>query len=124
MQQLFTKSIFLLPLVAHSNARAIRARSPTSNFAAGCNGYTSPEFLCINRYGSTLPLDFQRVVDNNIADPDTYASTSVPGDASFKRVNNATFLIWDEGQASQILGPNPTYDFMFAIAESGHEAPV
>lgn len=111
-------------LTSSASAHALTARSPNSPVNAECSSYSSPEFACIHRYGSSLPMDFQRIVKNNISSPDIFPSTSVPSDPSFQDVAKATFLIWDEERAAEILGPNPSYDFMFTISEAGHEAPV
>lgn len=92
--------------------------------AKKCAKYPFPEVICINRYGSSLPSEFQRVVKNYISDPDTYASTSVPSDSSFNKVADADFLVWDEARGSEILGANPSLDYMFTLEAVGHEAPV
>lgn len=89
-----------------------------------CTTYTGPQFVCINRYASLMPPVFQRVVVNDISKPDTFPSTKIPSDRAFQKVAGATFLIWDEKRAADVLGTTPTYDFMFAVSEGGHEAPV
>lgn len=78
----------------------------------------------MSRYGTSLPPDFQRVVKNDIRESDTYASTSVPSDSSFKNVADADFLVWDEARGSGVLGANPSLDYMFTLDPVGHEAPV
>ena len=89
-----------------------------------CTNYTGPQFVCMNRYASLMPPVFQRVVDDDISNPDTFPSTKIPSDKAFQKVANATFLIWDEKGAAGVLGSNPRYDFMFSVSGSGHEAPV
>jgi hypothetical protein len=92
--------------------------------ASACSNYSFPDVVCIQRYGSVMAPGFYRAVQDIIGDADTYASTMDPGDPSFKSVANSSFIVWDEQQASSILGPAPTLDYMFTITEDMHEAPV
>lgn len=102
----------------------IRSSGYDTPVARKCAKYPFPEVICINRYGTSLSPEFERVVKNDISDPDTYASTSVPSDSSFKTVADADFLVWDEARASDILGANPSLDYLFTLDPVGHEAPV
>lgn len=92
--------------------------------AAACSGYAFPYVICVRRYGSLIRGDFKRKVRRVRGDTDTYQSTSMPGDPSFKYVANATFLIFDEARGREILGKTPTLDFMFSLESDAHEAPV
>ncbi|KAF9637612.1 lactonohydrolase [Lasiodiplodia theobromae] len=112
----------------HSIALAIFGATASAATADGvarkCSSYPFPEFVCMHRYGSVLPLDFVRTENLTFGQQTTYGSTLVPNDPSFSNVANATFLVWDEKLAQEILGENPVYEFMFKIDESIHEAPV
>lgn len=92
--------------------------------AAACENYTFPHVTCVRRYGSVIRGDFLRKVRNVIGDTDTYSSTAMPEDPSFKYVANATFLIFEEERAREILGKTPALEFMFSLTEDAHEAPV
>ena len=87
-----------------------------------CAGYEFPHVICINRYGSVIKGDFERRVLDGSAD--SYASTSTPGDSSFGFASQATFLVFDPARGRQILGPSPTFDFMFSLPNLTHEGPV
>ncbi|KAE8380405.1 hypothetical protein BDV26DRAFT_290490 [Aspergillus bertholletiae] len=89
-----------------------------------CTGYSFPRVACMYRYGSKMPLDFYRKASLDISNVDTYASTEVANDASFKQVGNATFLVWDPKRGIEVLGSDPAYDIVFSISTGGHEAPV
>ena len=88
----------------------------------GCAGYEFPHVVCINRYGSVIKGDFERKVLDGSAD--SYASTLTPGDSSFGFVSEATFIVFDPVRGRQILGPSPTFDFMFSLPNLTHEGPV
>ncbi|KAL8992898.1 MAG: hypothetical protein Q9169_006752 [Polycauliona sp. 2 TL-2023] len=38
--------------------------------------------------------------------------------------DEADFLVFDQERASEILGPSPSYEFIFEVSEAVHEAPV
>ncbi|PGH17652.1 hypothetical protein AJ79_01014 [Helicocarpus griseus UAMH5409] len=113
------KSIFLqaASLVSITAAQA-------SSLVTPCEGYSTPDVVCIDRYGSVMPGNFIRRVRNVMGDADTYGSTSVPDDPSFSDVANATFVVWDRQAAPGILGKEPQLEFMFEIPMQPHEAPV
>ena len=79
--------------------------------------------VCINHYSSVMPIPFFRKLSEVITE-DTYASTSVPSDPSFKLVGTANFLVFDQAAALDILGPNPSLDFIFPTSPYIHEGPV
>ncbi|KAI9779170.1 MAG: hypothetical protein M1839_007705 [Geoglossum umbratile] len=85
-------------------------------------GPSSTSIVCINRYGAALPYHFFR--SPNGTSEDTYGQTSVPADPSFAQVAAADFLVFDRVRGLQLLGPHPTYEYMFAVPEAIHEAPV
>ena len=78
----------------------------------------------MHRYASLMPPVFQRVVVDDIGHADTFPSTKIPSDGAFDEVANATFLIWDEKRAADVLGSNPSYEVVFRVSDAGHEAPV
>lgn len=103
---------------------ALSVTSAIHSVVQNCTQYSGPQFVCMYRYASLMPPVFQRVVVDDISNPDTFPATIIPSDGAFQKVANATFLIWDENRAAEILGSNPTYEFVFPISKAGHEAPV
>ena len=93
-----------------------------TNIANECPEYAFPHVICIHRHGSVIQGDFSRNPLNGI--DDTYTSTSIPNDPSFTLAKKAKFLIFDPLNATHILGPNPTLDFMFKLPDATHEGPV
>lgn len=82
-----------------------------------------PNVVCINKYASVMPYHFFRNIANGTSSP-TFSSTSVPNDTSFALVDKADFLVFDQKRGQEILGSNPSYDFIFHVANAVHEAPV
>lgn len=82
-----------------------------------------PNVFCIQKYASVIPYHFFRNISNGTSSP-TFGSTSVPNDTSFALVDKAEFLVFDRDRGLEILGTNPTYDFVFKVSEAVHEAPV
>jgi hypothetical protein len=115
MHPLAIVALSLLPTTPYGN--------PLPAVAGPCSGYSFPDITCINRYGAVLVPGFYREVHNEIGDADSYSSTTV-GDPSFRSVSKATFLVWDPDQAAAILGETPTFEYMFSIPRTPHEAPV
>lgn len=62
-----------------------------------------------------MPYHFFRMPSSNGTFEDTYASTQVPDDTSFKLVGQADFLVFDKKRGLDLLGPNPSNDFMFLV---------
>lgn len=85
--------------------------------------HPSKEVLCINRYAAVMPYHFHR--DAHSSPSAAYEDTQISADPSFgASVGAASFLVFDERRGREILGPNPTYEFMFEVTEAVHEAPV
>ena len=93
--------------------------------------------LCINKYASVMPYHFFRAVSNGTSQPTfgstsvpngtsqpTFGSTSVPNDASFAQLRNADFLVFDRKRGLELLGSNPSYEYVFHVNGAVHEAPV
>lgn len=97
-------------------------RGVVSPLAQECNP-SLPGVLCINKYASVMPYHFYREVYTATSEP-TYGDTSVPNDTSFAQVNNADFLVFDRQRGLELLGPKPSYEFVFKVPPSVHEAPV
>ncbi|KAL8942657.1 MAG: hypothetical protein Q9211_001303 [Gyalolechia sp. 1 TL-2023] len=74
-------------------------------------------------YASVMPYHFFRNISNGTSGP-TFGSTSVPNDTSFGLIDKADFLVFDQQRGLEILGSNPSYDFVFEVSEAVHEAPV
>ena len=84
-----------------------------------------PKVVLVNRYASLLPLDFRRPSDNATDSRDgTFRKTQVPGDPTFALIQPADFVVFDEVQGVEILGSNPTYEFVSSLTPAVHEAPV
>lgn len=62
-----------------------------------------------------MPYHFFRMPSSNGSFEDTYASTKVPNDTTFGLVAQAKFLVFDEKRGLELLGPNPSNDFMFLV---------
>lgn len=82
-----------------------------------------PRVLCINQYASVMPYPFFRNISNGTSNP-PFPSTFVPNDPSFAKVEDAEFLIFDFHRGLEILGSEPSYEFVFEVSEAVHEAPV
>jgi sugar lactone lactonase YvrE len=92
--------------------------------AQPCEGYPFPEVVCLYRYGAVLPGNFSRFAINNNHAPDAYRHTEVPDDPSFENVDKAEFIVYDKSALATVLGPNPTYEYMYTVPPAVHEAPV
>lgn len=117
-------SASLLLFVLHSYARQ-GVISPLAQRCASLQNVTT--VACINHYASAMPAGFFRPTswDGEYNSNDTFQGTSVPSDPSWQLVKNASFIVFDEVRGSQILGSDPTLDFMFSTRnDSIHEAPV
>ncbi|EXJ60759.1 gluconolactonase [Cladophialophora yegresii CBS 114405] len=79
--------------------------------------------VCVNRYAAVLPYHFNRSITSLAADYD-FRNTSVPSAPSFSLLENASFVVFDRARGLQYLGSNPAYEFMFAVGDNVHEAPV
>ena len=115
---------FSTTMLALLSLSALSSTSTAQSVVQACTSYSGSRFVCMHRYASLMPPVFQRVVVDDIRHADTFPSTEIPSDGAFEKVANATFLIWDEKRAAEVLGSNPTYDFIFRISDAAHEAPV
>lgn len=97
-----------------------------SPLAAACSGgYSFPAIVCIRNRGAVIRGDWERPVTNDLAHADTFRSTNMPHEPSFRHVRDADFVVWDESRGGHVLGPAPAVDFMFTTKGMlSHEAPV
>ncbi|KAI9841698.1 MAG: hypothetical protein M1837_000430 [Sclerophora amabilis] len=110
----------LFSLNAHTALGQVGVAKP---LAEAC-GPAAGNILCINRYASVMPYHFFRQPSEDGVYEDTFSSTSVPNDTSFAEVATADFLVFDQPRGLELLGPTPTYEFVFPVSSAVHEAPV
>ena len=81
---------------------------------------------CVSNYAAVMPEPFARArsTDGNVNPADTFVQTNV-SDPSFATLKAADFIVFDETRGSQILGDDPSLEFIFSTRnDSIHEAPV
>ncbi|EKG22535.1 Six-bladed beta-propeller TolB-like protein [Macrophomina phaseolina MS6] len=102
------------PLVGHDDPLAVE-----------CSGYSFPAVVCLRKRGAVIRGDWERPVTNDIAHADTFRSTRMPQESSFRHVRDADFVVWDEKDAKHVLGAAPAVDFILSTKGlMSHEAPV
>ncbi|KAF2101086.1 calcium-dependent phosphotriesterase [Rhizodiscina lignyota] len=135
-------SISLSFLAFASSSRAQETNPPGVITPLATNCLPASNVLCINKYDAVLPYHFYRYVpvggtpipygDTIVGVPPENNQTAVPA-SNHSTANNpfatgavsdADFLVFDEQAGLEILGANPTYDFMFHVSDAVHEAPV
>ncbi|PYH95869.1 lactonohydrolase [Aspergillus ellipticus CBS 707.79] len=82
-----------------------------------------PSVVCISRYGNVLPYHFYRNVTTMNA-VTTFGDTTVGSGNKLQDVKLADFIVYDREKGLKILGSNPSYEYVFAVSEAVHEAPV
>ncbi len=70
-----------------------------------------------------LPYHFNRSITSLAADYD-FRNTTVSSAPSFTLLQDASFVVFDRERGLNYLGSDPTYEFMFAVGDNVHEAPV
>ncbi|KAF2107792.1 putative gluconolactonase precursor [Lophiotrema nucula] len=83
-----------------------------------------PSIVCIKNRGAVIQGDFKRPVRNVLGDADKFRDTSAPSEPSFHHVAQADFVVWDQERAPELLGSNPSVEFMFKLPYESHEGPV
>lgn len=111
-----------LVIVAIFSGLAITQTGVVKPLVESCNA-SLPKVVCINQYASVMPYHFFRAVSNGTSQP-TFGSTSVPNDTSFGLVSSADFLVFDRKRGLELLGTNPSYEYVFHVNDAVHEAPV
>ncbi|EXJ83584.1 gluconolactonase [Capronia coronata CBS 617.96] len=79
--------------------------------------------VCVNKYAAVLPYHFNRSISNSKVDYD-FRNTSDQNATTLDLLDTANFVVFDRQRGLQYLGPNPSYEFMFAVSPAVHEAPV
>ncbi|KAJ9273499.1 hypothetical protein DTO212C5_573 [Paecilomyces variotii] len=82
-----------------------------------------PSVVCVNKYANVLPYHFFRNLSTS-SDASTFGDTTIANGTQLKDVQNASFLVFDHQRGLEILGSNPTYEFIFSVSNAVHEAPV
>ena len=82
-----------------------------------------PSVLCVDKYASNMPYPFFRAFSNGLHVP-SFESTTVPNDKSFAMLSKADFLVFDRKRGLEVLGSKPSYEFVFKVSDTIHEAPV
>ena len=85
--------------------------------------YDFSDFVCIDRYGSSMSGDFGQNVSLDIASPHKFIDTYIPRDTPFDQVSKTTF-VWNSTRAAVILGQDPQYEYIINASTFDHEAPV
>ena len=116
-------SRFLLLAALSSLPGAIAQVGTVSPLVQVCNA-SLPKVLCVNKYASVMPYHFYRQTDGPGNNSLPFGRTSVPNDPSFAAVNSADFLVFDQERGLELLGPNPSYEYVFPVSSAVHEAPV
>ncbi|TIA33856.1 hypothetical protein D6C78_07261 [Aureobasidium pullulans] len=119
-----------LAIIALSLAVLVAAQNGVVNpLVEGCgpsnNASNASSVACVNRYAAVMPYHFFRSSSYNTTDY-PFASTSVPNDTSFGRLNSSDFFVYDGAQGLPLLGDNPTCEKMFGdqVTMAVHKAPV
>jgi hypothetical protein len=108
--------MYSFTIIISAMSTAVLALNPPGNvapLAQHCGPITS--IVCMNKYGTVMPYHFFRQPSTNGSYEDTSASTSVPSDPSFRLVSSADFLVFDEPRGLELLGPQPSYEFMYQL---------
>jgi hypothetical protein len=77
----------------------------------------------MTKYLSVLPYHFYRNASDNKTEV-TLEEIQLPGNYSTNTnaISEAEFLVFDQARGLEILGGNPTYDFVFNVSDAVHEA--
>ncbi|KAL4896371.1 lactonohydrolase [Aspergillus ambiguus] len=81
-----------------------------------------PSVVCVNHYANVLPYHFHRNISTGYV-ASTFGDTVANGTA-LNDIKSADFVVYDRERGLEILGPNPTYEYMFQVSYAVHEAPV
>lgn len=114
---MMAKLNFFAVLVSCGLWTAVIAHPPgtISPLAETCGPVQS--IVCINKYAAVMPYHFFREPSYDGSYEDTYSSTSVQSDSSWDLVGEADFLVFDENRGLELLGPSPSYKFMFELSD-------
>lgn len=115
--------LVLLAIALYGAPIAVGQIGTVKPLAQPCNS-SLPSVVCINKYASVMPFHFYRTPDGPANNSHPFSSTSVPNDTSFAQVSKADFLVFDQKRGLELLGPNPSYEYVFHVSNAVHEAPV
>ncbi|OJK02962.1 hypothetical protein ASPACDRAFT_76061 [Aspergillus aculeatus ATCC 16872] len=113
MQSILLSLVFLAPGLARAQTGV------TQPISEDCG----PSVVCINRYGNVLPYHFFRNLTTMDA-PTTFGDTTVANGTKLNDIKSAAFIVYNKEKGLEALGPNPSYEYVFAVNEAVHEAPV
>jgi gluconolactonase len=119
-----TTAIHLLILATVAQAQS-GSKGPVVEQCPHLNNNSA--IACVENYAAVLPYPFERSTASDGIDPDndTFVDTSVPSDSSFARLQETTFVVFDQERGLDILGPDPKLERIFdSRNDSIHEAPV
>ena len=83
----------------------------------------APGTVCLDKHAAKLGYPFYRDPPNGTF-ANNYGDTMVAGDESWAMVAGADFILFDEERGREVLGEDPSVDFMFELSPFLHESPV
>jgi hypothetical protein len=88
---------------------------------------SAANIVCVDHYAAVLPGQFYRARPKKSYSPmedPGFVETNIPDDPSLKRACNADFIVFDRQRGLEVLGDEPTNEFMFSLAPKFHDAVV
>ncbi|EAW07931.1 SMP-30/gluconolactonase/LRE family protein [Aspergillus clavatus NRRL 1] len=82
-----------------------------------------PSVVCVKHYANVLPNHFYRNL-STIQVATSFGDTTVANGTVLQDIKSADFVVYDQERGLEILGSNPSYEYMFAVSDAVHEAPV
>ncbi|PYH40600.1 SMP-30/gluconolactonase/LRE family protein [Aspergillus saccharolyticus JOP 1030-1] len=113
MQSILLSLVLLTPGLAQAQTGV------TEPISENCG----PSVVCVNRYGNVLPYHFFRNVSTMDA-VTTFGDTTVANGTKLNDIKSADFVVYNKEKGLEALGSNPSYEYVFAVNEAVHEAPV
>jgi hypothetical protein len=91
-----------------------------------CHPNSASKVACITKYLSVLPYHFFRPTGNASYGPTQINQVELPSaySAASNSLKSADFLVFDKKRGLELLGANPTYEYIFHVSDAVHEAPV
>ena len=112
-------SVLSLSLLSSLTTTTIAPGDPpgvSSPIASQCGA--SEKVVCLDRYASVLPYHFSRASGSSGREGPSFPDTAVPNDTSFGLVAKADFIVFDQKRGLEVLGADPTYDFVFEVSKA------
>ncbi|RAK93619.1 lactonohydrolase [Aspergillus costaricaensis CBS 115574] len=110
---------FLLLLASFTGSLVQAQTGVTHPISEECG----PSVVCVNHYANVLPYHFFRNVSTMDA-VTTFGDTTVANGTVLQDVKTADFIVYNKEKGLDILGSNPSYEYVFAVNDAVHEAPV